>query len=112
MGKGGAFTGEISAEMLYDMGIPWVILGHSGGCCTLLPSVLPPTVSPRATLLGLGRCWGARVHFSWCTALCCFLWCRVVLLAVMPLRLGLLWLEGGELVGWRHPPPPPDTTPS
>jgi triosephosphate isomerase len=28
-GKGGAFTGEISAEMLKDMDIPWVILGHS-----------------------------------------------------------------------------------
>ena len=28
--KGGAFTGEVSAEMLHDMGIPWVILGHSG----------------------------------------------------------------------------------
>lgn len=28
-GKGGAFTGEISAEMLRDMDIPWVILGHS-----------------------------------------------------------------------------------
>lgn len=28
-GKGGAFTGEVSAEMLVDMGIPWVILGHS-----------------------------------------------------------------------------------
>lgn len=28
-GKGGAFTGEVSAEMLADMGIPWVILGHS-----------------------------------------------------------------------------------
>lgn len=28
-GKGGAFTGEVSAEMLKDMGIPWVILGHS-----------------------------------------------------------------------------------
>lgn len=27
--KGGAFTGEISAEMLVDAGIPWVILGHS-----------------------------------------------------------------------------------
>ncbi|PSC67648.1 triosephosphate isomerase [Micractinium conductrix] len=27
--KGGAFTGEVSAEMLHDMGIPWVILGHS-----------------------------------------------------------------------------------
>lgn len=27
--KGGAFTGEISAEMLSNMGIPWVILGHS-----------------------------------------------------------------------------------
>ncbi|GAB4860151.1 hypothetical protein Ancab_011629 [Ancistrocladus abbreviatus] len=27
--KGGAFTGEISAEMLVDLGIPWVILGHS-----------------------------------------------------------------------------------
>jgi len=25
----GAFTGEVSAEMLEDMGIPWVILGHS-----------------------------------------------------------------------------------
>lgn len=29
IGKGGAFTGEIAAEMLADMGIPWVILGHS-----------------------------------------------------------------------------------
>jgi len=28
-GKGGAFTGEISAEMIKDMDIPWVILGHS-----------------------------------------------------------------------------------
>ncbi|XP_062084962.1 triosephosphate isomerase, cytosolic [Humulus lupulus] len=27
--KGGAFTGEISAEMLINLGIPWVILGHS-----------------------------------------------------------------------------------
>ncbi|KAL4422004.1 hypothetical protein ABPG77_005434 [Micractinium sp. CCAP 211/92] len=27
--KGGAYTGEVSAEMLHDMGIPWVILGHS-----------------------------------------------------------------------------------
>uniref|UniRef100_UPI00359030CC Triosephosphate isomerase n=1 Tax=synthetic construct TaxID=32630 RepID=UPI00359030CC len=25
----GAYTGEISAEMLKDLGIPWVILGHS-----------------------------------------------------------------------------------
>ena len=29
IGKGGAFTGEIAAEMLSDMDIPWVILGHS-----------------------------------------------------------------------------------
>jgi triosephosphate isomerase len=29
VGKGGAFTGEISAEQLHDMGIPWVIIGHS-----------------------------------------------------------------------------------
>ena len=28
-GKGGAFTGEISAEMIKDMGNEWVILGHS-----------------------------------------------------------------------------------
>ncbi|XP_052184959.1 triosephosphate isomerase, cytosolic [Diospyros lotus] len=27
--KGGAFTGEISAEMLVNLGVPWVILGHS-----------------------------------------------------------------------------------
>ncbi|VFQ99414.1 unnamed protein product [Cuscuta campestris] len=27
--KGGAFTGEISAEMLVNLDIPWVILGHS-----------------------------------------------------------------------------------
>uniref|UniRef100_A0A7N0ZV40 Triosephosphate isomerase, cytosolic n=1 Tax=Kalanchoe fedtschenkoi TaxID=63787 RepID=A0A7N0ZV40_KALFE len=27
--KGGAYTGEISAEMLANLGIPWVILGHS-----------------------------------------------------------------------------------
>ena len=29
VGKGGAFTGEISAEQLHDIGIPWVIVGHS-----------------------------------------------------------------------------------
>jgi len=29
VGKGGAFTGEVSAEMLKDANIPWVILGHS-----------------------------------------------------------------------------------
>jgi triosephosphate isomerase len=28
-GKGGAFTGEISAEQLKDFGVNWVILGHS-----------------------------------------------------------------------------------
>ncbi|KAK2637501.1 hypothetical protein Ddye_032293 [Dipteronia dyeriana] len=27
--KGGAFTGEVSAEMLINLGIPWVIIGHS-----------------------------------------------------------------------------------
>ncbi|GLT93077.1 hypothetical protein SLE2022_108830 [Rubroshorea leprosula] len=27
--KGGAFTGEVSAEMLVNLGIPWVVLGHS-----------------------------------------------------------------------------------
>lgn len=27
--KGGAFTGEVSAEMLKNLGIPWVIIGHS-----------------------------------------------------------------------------------
>ncbi|KAL6275847.1 hypothetical protein ACE6H2_019448 [Prunus campanulata] len=27
--RGGAFTGEVSAEMLVNLGIPWVILGHS-----------------------------------------------------------------------------------
>lgn len=27
--KGGAFTGEVSAEMLLNLNIPWVILGHS-----------------------------------------------------------------------------------
>lgn len=29
IGKGGAFTGEISAEQLKDIGCRWVILGHS-----------------------------------------------------------------------------------
>lgn len=29
VGKGGAFTGEISAEQLVDAGCKWVILGHS-----------------------------------------------------------------------------------
>ncbi|KAL5985988.1 hypothetical protein ACLOJK_027978 [Asimina triloba] len=29
VGKGGAFTGEISAEQLKDVGCEWVILGHS-----------------------------------------------------------------------------------
>lgn len=28
-GKGGAFTGEIAADMLVDIQVPWVILGHS-----------------------------------------------------------------------------------
>ncbi|XP_022947314.1 triosephosphate isomerase, cytosolic [Cucurbita maxima] len=27
--KGGAFTGEVSAEMLVNLAIPWVIIGHS-----------------------------------------------------------------------------------
>ncbi|PSR86711.1 Triosephosphate isomerase [Actinidia chinensis var. chinensis] len=27
--KGGAFTGEVSAEMLLNLGVTWVILGHS-----------------------------------------------------------------------------------
>lgn len=27
--KGGAYTGEVSAEMLVNLDIPWVILGHS-----------------------------------------------------------------------------------
>ncbi|KAA8536017.1 hypothetical protein F0562_028495 [Nyssa sinensis] len=29
IGKGGAFTGEISVEQLKDIGCKWVILGHS-----------------------------------------------------------------------------------
>lgn len=29
VGASGAFTGEVSAEMLVDCGVPWVILGHS-----------------------------------------------------------------------------------
>lgn len=29
VGAGGAFTGEVSAEMLADIGVSWVILGHS-----------------------------------------------------------------------------------
>ncbi|CAO2813817.1 unnamed protein product [Amaranthus hypochondriacus] len=29
IGKGGAFTGEISAEQLKDLGVQWVVLGHS-----------------------------------------------------------------------------------
>eukprot|EP00899_Mesostigma_viride_P014710 jgi/Mesvir1/2323/Mv19350-RA.2 len=29
VGKGGAFTGEISAEQLKDIGLKWVIIGHS-----------------------------------------------------------------------------------
>ena len=29
VGEGGAFTGEVAAEMLMDNNIPWVILGHS-----------------------------------------------------------------------------------
>ncbi|OIV92170.1 hypothetical protein TanjilG_30811 [Lupinus angustifolius] len=29
VGKGGAFTGEISVEQLKDLGVKWVILGHS-----------------------------------------------------------------------------------
>jgi len=29
VGAGGAYTGEVAAEMLVDAGIPWVILGHS-----------------------------------------------------------------------------------
>ena len=48
VGKGGAFTGEVSAEMLHDFGIPWVILGHSGGWGT-------------PGLLGPPACWGLRL---------------------------------------------------
>ena len=43
-GKGGAFTGEVSAEMLTNLSIPWVILGHSERrCvhCTCVQHVLP-----------------------------------------------------------------------
>jgi triosephosphate isomerase len=29
VGEGGAYTGEVAAEMLVDNNIPWVILGHS-----------------------------------------------------------------------------------
>eukprot|EP00898_Chlorokybus_atmophyticus_P001809 jgi/Chlat1/2629/Chrsp178S02474 len=29
VGPGGAYTGEVSAEMLVDLDVPWVILGHS-----------------------------------------------------------------------------------
>lgn len=29
VGRGGAFTGEISAEQLHDIEVPWVIVGHS-----------------------------------------------------------------------------------
>uniref|UniRef100_A0A061RV33 Triosephosphate isomerase (TIM) n=1 Tax=Tetraselmis sp. GSL018 TaxID=582737 RepID=A0A061RV33_9CHLO len=29
LSKGGAYTGEVAAEMLSDMDVPWVILGHS-----------------------------------------------------------------------------------
>lgn len=29
VGRGGAFTGEICAEQLHDIGVPWVIVGHS-----------------------------------------------------------------------------------
>lgn len=34
-GKVGAFTGEVAAEMLVDLSIPWVILGHSERRCVL-----------------------------------------------------------------------------
>ncbi len=47
-GKPGAFTGEVPADMLVDMNIPWVILGHSErrcdvtrSGCDLQPSMLP-----------------------------------------------------------------------
>lgn len=29
VGKGGPYTGEVSAEQLHDLGVPWVIVGHS-----------------------------------------------------------------------------------
>lgn len=29
LASSGAFTGEISASQLHDVGVPWVILGHS-----------------------------------------------------------------------------------
>lgn len=29
VGRGGAYTGEISAEQLHDLDVPWVIVGHS-----------------------------------------------------------------------------------
>lgn len=54
--KGGAYTGEVSAEMLHDMGIPWVILGHSGGWHTWCPTAR----RQRAQLGGCAGAWGAR----------------------------------------------------
>lgn len=61
--KGGAYTGEVSAEMLHDMGIPWVILGHSG-------EGLVEVGAPhwRRTSIGGFLLWSTRHLFAWCFA--------------------------------------------
>ncbi|OAE29298.1 hypothetical protein AXG93_3102s1240 [Marchantia polymorpha subsp. ruderalis] len=60
-GKGGAFTGEISAEMLMNLNVPWVILGHS----------------ERRTLLGESDEVNGRV-FPQQVLLSMHLWCPMV----------------------------------
>ena len=47
-GKPGAFTGEVPADMLVDMNIPWVILGHSERRCGWAELLLQlPFLRPR-----------------------------------------------------------------
>jgi hypothetical protein len=58
-GKGGAFTGEVAADMLVDLDIPWVILGHSERRCG--GAGAPAWLGNGHTVMGvpccLGDCW-------------------------------------------------------
>ncbi|KAG0566646.1 hypothetical protein KC19_7G079100 [Ceratodon purpureus] len=63
--KGGAFTGETSADMLLDVGCKWVILGHSERRSIIGESdAMIATKTAYALSLGLGvmACIGESIH--------------------------------------------------
>ena len=63
--KGGAFTGETSADMLLDVGCKWVILGHSERRSAIGENdTMIATKAAYAVSLGLGvmACIGESIH--------------------------------------------------